>query len=126
MGPLLTGCAGFHSATHPYGVSHGAIFGDVTYPCSLSEIRTSTQVNFDSDDFEIIKTVVAETTSTNILGMFGTGDNGYAALFEEARAAGADDVVNIKMDTRTVSFLARFYTQATTKLTGTAIRWNKK
>lgn len=82
-----------------------------------------TQFRIDTDDFSILKTVTAEASSTNVLGLFGAGDSGYGKLFEQARAAGADDVINIKCDTRQQSFLGGFWTRATTKLTGTAIKW---
>ena len=125
-----SGCATYHSAPGggegrglPMGVGHGTLIGDVTYPCF---VNSETIVQLDTDDFEIVQTVTAESSSTNILGIVGTGDNGYGKLFEKARSAGADDVINIKADTRTQSFLRVFYTRATTKLTGTAIRWKKK
>ena len=127
---LLGGCAGFRSAPGggggkalPVGVSHGVLVGDITYPCF---INSHTEIKLDTDDFEIVETVTAETSSTNVLGLFSSGDNGYGKLFEKARAAGADDVINIKADTRMQRVLSFFWTHATTKLTGTAIRWKKK
>jgi len=127
---LLTGCAGFRSAPGggdgkaiPGGVSHGVLMGDITYPCF---INSTTYINLDTDDFDIIETVTAETSSTSVLGLFSEGDNGYGKLFEKARAAGADDVINVKADTREQRILMGFWTQATTKLTGTAIRWKRK
>ncbi len=126
---MLSGCAGFSVAPGggqgkalPVGVKHGTLVGNVTYPCFIG---MQTEIQLDSDDFEIIKTVTAETSSVNILGLVGTGDNGYGALFAKAQEAGADDVINIKADTKTKSFLRIFYKKATTKLTGTAIRWKK-
>ena len=127
---LLSGCAGFRSAPGggegralPGGVSHGVLVGDITYPCFINSI---THINLNTDDFDIIETVTAETSSTCVLGLFSEGDNGYGKLFEKARAAGADDVINIKADTREQRILSFFWTQATTKLTGTAIRWKRK
>ncbi|MBW2664607.1 MAG: hypothetical protein JRD93_22205 [Deltaproteobacteria bacterium] len=127
---LLGGCAGFGGAPGggggkalPYGVSHGYLVGDITYPCF---INSHTEIKLDTDDFDIIETVTAETSSINVLGLFSSGDNGYGKLFEKAREAGADDVINIKADTRTESVLRVFWKRATTKLTGTAIRWKKK
>lgn len=126
---VLSGCAGFSSAPGggngkalPIGVSHGVLMGDVTYPCF---VNSHTEIKLDSDDFEILQTVTAETSSVSVLGIFGSGDNGYGTLFEKAQAIGADDVINIKADTRTQSFLMCFWKKATTKLTGTAIRWKK-
>lgn len=126
---FLTGCAGF-AITHPGGAGHttpagvglGFISGDVTYP---NLINGHTQVRFDTDDFEILKTVTAEATSTNILGFFSSGDNGYGNLHRQAIAIGADDVINVKVDTRARRILGPLYTQSTVILTGTAIRWKK-
>lgn len=119
---VLTGCARFSHVSHPEGVSAGNLVGDVTYPVFSSE---RTEFKFDTDDFVIVRTVTAEASSSNVLGLFGSGDNGYGKLFEEARAAGADDVINIKVDTREQKILIGFYTKATTKLTGTAIKWKR-
>lgn len=127
---LVAGCAGWSNARSggpgkgiPGGVSHGTILGDVTYPCF---INSHTEIQLDTDDFDIIQTVTAEGSSMSILGIVASGDNGYGKLFEKARAAGADDVINVKADTRTESVLTIFWKKATTKLTGTAIRWKKR
>jgi len=127
---LLSGCAGFaithpggEGKTTPGGVGLGLLSGDVTYPNFNS---VDTQVQLTSADFTIIRTVSTEAFSSSVLGLFSSGDNGYAKLFEEARKAGADDVINVKMDTRLRSFVAGFYAEAITKMTGTAIKWNKK
>ncbi len=123
---FLTGCAAALSNVsyrQPVGVTHGFAFGDVTYPTLLN---SHTEIKLDTDDFEIIKTVSVEATSMNVLGIVGLGDNGYIKLFEKARMAGADDIINIKVDTQTQSILTFVYRKATTKLTGTAIRWRKK
>lgn len=123
---FLMGCAGGFSNvsySQPVGSAHGFIYGNVTYPAFLNG---HTEIKLDTDDFEIVKTVTVEATSMNILGIVGLGDNGYIKLFEKARMAGADDIINIKVDTQTWSILTFVYKKATTKLTGTAIRWRKK
>lgn len=118
----FTGCAGF-TGMGPGGVSRGTITADNTYP---GVVYQHTQVQLTSKDFEILQTVTAEVSSSNMLGLFSTGDNGYAELYKKACKIGADDVINVKVDTRTVSFLSGFYTSADTKLMGTAIRWKKE
>jgi len=128
---LLTGCAdwseypgpGGGGKAVPLGVNQGVLFGDVVYPCF---INSTTRFQIDRNDFEIIKTVTAEASSANVLGLIGSGDNGYGKLFAEARKAGADDVINIKTDTRLRSFLGVLWRSATTQLTGTAIRWKRQ
>ncbi len=122
---LFTGCAGYSGATNPYGVSHGTLVGDVTYPAMAPRLDTSTQVMLTSADFKILQPVTVETTSTSVLGLFASGDNGYGKLMEKARQIGADDVINIKVDTRSKSFLTIFFKSATTMVTGVAIKYNK-
>jgi hypothetical protein len=119
---LLTGCANFQGPQLG-GVSLGVLAGDTTYPGAL---LASTKVNLDSGDFEIMQTITAETYSESILGMVSTGDSGYGKLFQQAQAVGADDVINIKVDTHQVRYVLGLYTKSTTKLTGTAIKWKKK
>jgi len=125
----MTGCAGF-AITHPggagntapAGVSLGQLVGDVTYPNYVgSEVR----FNIDTDDFTILKTVTAEASSHNVLGLISSGDNGYGSLWEEALAVGADDVINIKVDTRCQRYIIALYSATTVKLTGLAIKYNR-
>jgi len=127
---LSSGCASFaithpggEGKTTPCGVSPGTLVGDVTYPNFTS---VNTQIQLTSNDFTILRTVTTEARSSSVLGLFSSGDNGYAKLFEEARNAGADDVINIKVDTRIYRVMIGLYAEATTKMTGTAIKWNKK
>lgn len=119
---VLTGCAGFRDNSVPGGVSLGTLAGDVTFPNYVgSEVR----FNMDSKDFTILKTVTAEASSHNVLGLFSSGDNGYGKLYEEALAIGADDVINIKVDNRLQRYVIALYSQSTVKLTGLAIKYNK-
>ena len=119
---IVAGCSGFAAQQWPRGVATGKLMGDVTYP---SLMTSHTQIQLTTKDFTILKTVTAEAESKSILGMFSSGDNGFAKLFDEARAAGADDVINVRVDTREESRLSVFWCRATTRLTGTAIKWNK-
>lgn len=117
-----SGCAGFKSRTAPAGVTLGTLVGDVTFPNYVgSEVR----FNMDRDDFTILKTVTAEASSHNVLGLISSGDNGYGKLWEEALAVGADDVINIKVDTRCQRYVVALYTSTTVKLTGLAIKYNR-
>lgn len=121
---VIIGCGGFtNTGSNPGGVSRGILVGDVVYP---SFVGGHTEFKINTDDFDILQTVTAQTSSSNVLGLFASGDNGYDALFQNALAVGADDVINIKVDTRRQSYLGGFFSRATTKLTGTAIRWKKK
>ena len=120
---FVAGCGiGYRSVPHAQGIVGGMISHAVTYPSSNF---SHTQFRIDSNDFDIIRTVSATGKSVSILGLFASGDNGYSKLFAEARAAGADDVINIKIDTRQTRVLI-FFGTCQTVLTGTAIKWKKR
>jgi hypothetical protein len=118
---VITGCAGFSGGVGPSGVSLGSFAGNVTYPSLLAQ---RTDFVLDTDDFTVIGPVSAQTSSMNVLGIVGAGSSGYGELLKAARAKGADDVMNIKLDTQRMSILS-IYTRSTTILTGTAIRWKR-
>ena len=119
---LMMGCSSFEGS-HIGGVGLGFLAGDTTYP---GGIMTTTKVTLDSKDFDIMQTVTAESYSECVLGLFSSGDSGYGNLFAKAKSIGADDVINIKIDTNMKRFVGGLYTKSTTILTGTAIRWQKK
>ena len=126
---LFTGCAAFGitkpggaGKAVPVGVGQGSLVADVTYPCFLN---SNTEFRINSSDFKILKTITAEATSYSILGLFSSGDSGYGELFKKAYSIGADDVINIKVDSRLKSFIGVFYKEATTKISGVAIKYNK-
>lgn len=126
---LLTGCAGW-SITHPggegnttpCGVSPGTLIGDVTYP---NYVQSITRFELNSGDFSIIGPVSAEATSASVLGLISTGDNGYHKLFAAAQRIGADDVINIKVDTNLKRFLTGVYASSTVKMSGIAIKYKR-
>jgi uncharacterized protein YbjQ (UPF0145 family) len=119
---MMVGCAGFQGP-QVGGVGLGFLAGDTTYP---GGIMTTTKVTLDADDFEIMQTVTAESYSESVMGLVSSGDSGYGSLFAKAKSIGADDVINIKIDTNQKRFVMGLYTKSTTMLTGTAIRWKKK
>jgi flagellar basal body L-ring protein FlgH len=118
---MFAGCA-MSGAMPPSGATPGSIVGDVTYP---GVNFNSTQYQFTRADFEIICPVTAEAESSSILGIIASGDSGYARLYEKAKAAGADDVICVKVDTHYYNIFA-FYSRVSTKLHGIAIKWTKK
>lgn len=118
---LFVGCAGINGFG-PAGAYPGGLIGDVTYPGSNFN---ATQYSFSKGDFEIIGPVTAEAESTSILGVISSGDSGYAKLYSQAKAQGADDVICVKVDTHYYNILT-FYTRVKTKLHGVAIKWTKK
>lgn len=119
---MVTGCTGSGKRVGLSGVRQGSIVHNVTYP---SANFSNTEFKITSDDFTILQTITAESTSFNVLGIFSSGDSGYSKLYSEAQAVGADDTINIKADTHQFRFLM-FFSKSTTKLTGTAIKWKQK
>jgi len=122
---FVAGCGiGIRYQSVPYaqGITGGIITHAVTYPSSNF---SHTQFRIDSNDFDIIGTVSATGKSASVLGLFAYGDNGYSKLFTEARATGADDVINIRIDTRQTRVLF-FFGTCKTILTGTAIKWKRR
>jgi hypothetical protein len=119
---LVSGCAGFSHYTTPGGASLGGIVGDVTYPNYVGH-----QVKFEltGNDFTFLKTIEAEAMSHSILGLVSFGDSGYGQLWKQAAAAGADDIINIKVDTRLFQILG-VYASSTTKVTGAAIKYKNR
>ena len=125
---MLTGCAGW-AITHPggagkttpAGVAPGTLVGNVTYP---NFVQSITRFELTSDDFTIIGPVSAEATSSSVLGMFSSGDNGYQKLFTEAQKIGAHDVINIKVDTNLKRFMSGIYASSTVKMSGIAIKYD--
>ena len=74
--------------------------------------------------FTFVKAVTATTTSTSILGAAASGKGGFGALYEQARAAGGDDVINIRTDVKYSNILG-VYLAAEVTWYGVAIQYNK-
>lgn len=119
---LVVGCAGVMSVG-PGGASPGAIYTGTTYPNALNP-SMEYQIAFDREDIELRGPVEAVGTSQNILGLFSSGDSGYGALMDAARARGADGVMNVTVDTQFETVLLVF-TSVKTKLTGQAYSYKK-
>jgi hypothetical protein len=96
--PAVCGC-GTPTAMGPSGVSPGMLMTEVTYP---SQHDAQTRINIKRDDIQILGTVQATAeSSTFLLRLWSSGDNGYGNLMKAARRAypQADGVVDIQWDT---------------------------
>ncbi|MBN1515856.1 hypothetical protein JXA32_04760 [Candidatus Sumerlaeota bacterium] len=118
----ICGCANV-MRIGPGGASPGLIFTETTYPNYLNP-NMEYRINFDADDIELIGSVRSEAMSKNFLGLVSVGDSGYGELLQQARAMGADGVMNITVDT-TFKNILFVYFQATTELTGQAYRYKR-
>ena len=116
----FTGCALTVGSFGPSGASPGLVYTeDTIYPAANA---SSTQYVLTTQDFEIKSSVTAEGSSSSILGLFTTGDNGYELLLEKARAQGCDDVMNVRIDVRYSNILF-IYQRVDTVLTGWGVKW---
>ena len=82
------------------------------------------QVEYKDKEFDVIGEVTAEVESKSILGILASGDSGYISLYKAAKSQGADDVINVKIDTH-YSNILNCYSVVKTKLLGLAIKWKK-
>ena len=115
----LVGCAGF-GGPGVSGAFPGTIMTNATYPGTAHW----SNVNYNMKNYEIVGEVNATAVSTSILGILASGDSGYIKLYEAARAQGADDVINVKIDCQYYNIL-NLYSKVTNKLRGFAIKWKK-
>jgi hypothetical protein len=122
MAVLCTGCASIPQSLGPSGIGFGALGTAVSYP---AQNTSSTQYQLSSQDFEIMGPVHGEGSSLCVLGMVSAGNSGYAEALDQARKMGADDVMNLRVDTRYFGVLFLFG-KVDTIVTGTGVRWKNK
>jgi hypothetical protein len=92
-----------------------------------------TAIAIENKDFDIIGPVRTEMTIHSVLGfppiggltlaLFNWGGSTYDALLQEARKLKADDVINITMDTGTLSIFTFIYNRRTYIVNGLAIKY---
>ncbi len=100
----------------------GSLYVNQTMP---TKDTTSTQYRFERKDFDILGSVSAEAETSSILGWVATGDGGYGKLLSAAKSQlGADDVIDVRMDTEYTNILGLMSTSKT-KLMGIAIKYKK-
>ena len=120
LATVMAGCAMFGGTGGPTAAWPGTIMNDTTYP----GYAQWEQVDYKARDFEVIGEVTAEVQSSSILGIICSGDSGYISLYKAAKSQGADDVINVKIDTHYYNIM-NCYSKVTTKLLGLAIKWKK-
>lgn len=82
--------------------------------------------NLRSDNsFEFVQAVTASSTSSSILGAAASGEGGFSKLYEAAKNAGGDDVINIRTDVTYNYLLFGILLSAEVKWYGVAIRYKK-
>jgi len=118
---LLMGCAGGMYMAPPSGAMPGQFYSNVTYPAANT---SQTQYQLRSEDFEIVGPVRGEGASHSILGLISFGDSGYDEALKRAQSMGADDLANVRVDTRYFNFVY-IYSRVDTMISGTGIKWKK-
>lgn len=117
----LSGCIGA-TTFGPGGSLPGSLFNDINYPSALNP-NTTHEINIERKDIDILGRVESMSESYTILGIIGQGDSGYGALLEQAKAKGADGVMNVHIDTQVQAYVFGAYLKITTTLTGTAYKY---
>ena len=117
---LFRSCAMYGGPNAVTAAYPGTIMTNATFPAYAKWA----QVEYRDKDFDVIGEVTAEVQSSSILGVVCSGDSGYISLYKAAKSQGADDVINVKIDTQYTNYFA-CYSKVTTKLLGLAIKWKK-
>ncbi len=114
----LSGC-GIMQLNGPFGAGLAGVVADNTYAGSLNA-STSHEIEMGRKDIDLKGRVSCTAESFNVLGIFSTGNSGYGALLEAARAKGADGIMNVNIDNQVQSYVFGAYTKVITTLTGMA------
>lgn len=86
-----------------------AVVGLLAISCSSTNLETnktgvSANVGLAAKDFDVVKIVKATSTETHTKSLFGKTVAGqgilYTQLMTEAEKAGADDIINVRVDRR--------------------------
>ena len=101
------------------GVTAGGLFSNFTAP---SDARAGTGFSFKGPAFKVIGDVSAEGSMHNYLGLITVGDTSYATLLAEAKANGADAVVDVHYDVKYHTILGLF-SRAVYQLYGKGVKF---
>jgi len=115
------GCAGFGGGLGLGTAQGGSILHNQVRP-GYNSVSNGFQLRSENG-FTFVKVVEAETASTSILGWIANGEGGFGKIYEAARAAGGDDVINIRTDVDYNNILG-LYCVAKSKWYGVAIKYN--
>lgn len=75
--------------------------------------------------YTVVGRVVANTKSSDYLGV-SSGRDGLENLYDQARAAGGDDVINIRSEARVSSYFGGLWADRITTFYGVAIKYNTR
>ena len=98
----------------------GVIYTQVTHPSFIGNKLDNT------DDVEILGNAEGSASATDVLLVCTLGDCSIQAAKKDALAKypGADDILNMEVDTQHISILSVFNT-ITTKINGKAVKYKK-
>jgi hypothetical protein len=114
----MGGCTGIQTPVGYGMASPAGIYTNMIFPSALQEN------SLESKDIEILRPANGESQTVNVLGIAATGDGGLNKAVEDAlhNVKDADDLINMKVDTRVFSILGLF-TTSTTKVKGLAVKY---
>ncbi|GEM_PF-2984680 len=120
---MLVGCTCGRTPTGFSTNFGGAIYADTTYPSVMQE-----PINPTTRKYEVIGNVHGTSQSKQYCFLVLVGDNGINAAYQNALSTvkGADDIIDVKVDTHIEGFLSVVYTVCTTHVYGKAIRYLDK
>ena len=104
------------------GVVPSYLITDVSYPSKWDSegVKHTIRGNYK---YKIISPVKVTTESKNVLGIIAQGDSGYKKLLEKAKNMGADNVINVVIDTKYSYYLGGLFQRVRTELYGLAIKY---
>ena len=99
------------------------VYTDVKAPGPVTYI---TSYRLTTDDFQILGRVEASGEIVTILGLVQFGGNGYAELFQKAKALGGDDIIKYTFNLESWSLLTLVYNKAVWRASATVIKYRDK
>jgi hypothetical protein len=118
---VSTGCVGFGGQLGLGTALPGSIIHNQIRP-GYDSVANGFSLRSDNG-FKFVGAVTAESSSTSILGAAASGEGGFGKLYDQAKANGGDDVINIRTDVEYNNILG-VYLAAKTKWYGVAIKYN--
>lgn len=104
------------------GVSPSLLMTDVTYPSKWTSegLRHSIRGSYQ---YKIIGPISVTVESSNVLGLVAQGNGGYKKLLDKAKNMGADNIINVVVDTKYSYFIFGLFQKVTTNLYGMAVKY---
>lgn len=115
----IAGCTTAYTPTGFTTPRGGYLFTGTTYPSAITQPD-------NLPEYKIIRKVKGQGSQTSILSLVSFGDGGIIGIKRELldEVDGADDIINLTVDTKVFSVLYMF-TTCITEIEGDAIKYKK-